>query len=83
MLDSSGEFKSGFFYGNTYWLGSRSQCLDTMNTAPLKMSKWKILNITLYRDPQKEFPPFKINYYVAHFKYNNKYKLSLFKDVSL
>ncbi|XP_029669253.1 nose resistant to fluoxetine protein 6-like [Formica exsecta] len=71
MLDSSGGFQPGFLYGNNYWLGSRSQCLDTMNTAPLEIAKRHILNNTIYRDPQKEFPPFEVNYFVAHFKHNS------------
>ncbi|XP_018315300.1 LOW QUALITY PROTEIN: nose resistant to fluoxetine protein 6-like [Mycetomoellerius zeteki] len=71
VLDSSGEFQSGFLYGNNYWLGSRSQCFDTMNTASLQISKRHLLNNTLYRDPQKEIPPFKVNYFIAHFKHNS------------
>ncbi|KAG5346539.1 NRF6 protein, partial [Acromyrmex charruanus] len=71
VLDSSCEFQSGFLYGNNYWLGSRIQCFDTMNTASLRISERHLLNNTLYRDPQKEIPPFKVNYFVAHFKHNN------------
>ncbi|KAG5325378.1 NRF6 protein, partial [Pseudoatta argentina] len=71
VLDSSGEFQSGFLYGNNYWLGSRIQCFDTMNTASLRISERHLLNNTLYRDPQKEIPSFKVNYFVAHFKHNN------------
>ncbi|KYN22153.1 Nose resistant to fluoxetine protein 6 [Trachymyrmex cornetzi] len=74
VLDSSGGFESGFLYGNTYWLGSRSQCLDTMNTAPLQIAEQKISNITLYRDPHKEFPPFEVNYFVAHLRHNSTLK---------
>ncbi|XP_050465551.1 nose resistant to fluoxetine protein 6-like isoform X2 [Cataglyphis hispanica] len=59
ILDSSGGFKPGFLYGNNYWLGSRSQCLDTMNTVPLDIAKRHILNNTIiHRDLQEEFPPF-------------------------
>lgn len=85
MLDSSGEIKSGFLYGNNYWLGSRSQCFDTMNAAPLQMLEGKILNNTLHHDQQKEFPPFEINYFVAHFKYNTTFKshINMFNNVSL
>ncbi|XP_072747441.1 nose resistant to fluoxetine protein 6-like [Anoplolepis gracilipes] len=71
ILDSSGGYKSGFLYGNNYWLGSRSQCLNTMNTAPLEIAERYILNNTIYRDPQKEFPSFKVNYFIAHFKHNS------------
>ncbi|XP_018395788.1 PREDICTED: nose resistant to fluoxetine protein 6-like [Cyphomyrmex costatus] len=71
VLDSSGEFRPGFLYGNNYWLGSRNQCFDTMNTVPLQISERHLLNNTLYRDPQKEIPPFKVNYFAAHFKHNS------------
>ncbi|XP_077264331.1 nose resistant to fluoxetine protein 6-like [Temnothorax americanus] len=82
VLDSSGCFESGFLYGNSYWLGSHSQCLDTMNTIPLQISQRKILNNTLYRDPRKEFPPFQINYFVAHFRHNNtiQYHVNMFNE---
>ncbi|EZA56849.1 Nose resistant to fluoxetine protein [Ooceraea biroi] len=71
MLDSSGEPKPGFLYGNNYWLGSHNQCDDTMNTVPLEISKQDLLNNTQYRDPQKEFPPFKVHYLVAYFRHNS------------
>ncbi|KYN22734.1 Nose resistant to fluoxetine protein 6 [Trachymyrmex cornetzi] len=79
VLDSSGEFQSGFLYGNNYWLGSRIQCFDMMNTAPLQISERHLLNNTLYRDPQNEIPPFKVNYFAAHFKHNStlQYHISL------
>ncbi|XP_018044351.1 PREDICTED: nose resistant to fluoxetine protein 6-like [Atta colombica] len=82
VLDSSGGFKSGFLYGNTYWLGSRSQCLDTMNTTPLQIAEQKISNITLYCDPHKEFPPFEVNYFVAHLRHNStlKYYVNVFNE---
>ncbi|KAL6264246.1 hypothetical protein P5V15_004334 [Pogonomyrmex californicus] len=84
VLDSSGVFNSGFLYGNNYWLGSRSQCLDTMNTAPLEISKRKklLLNNTLYHDPQKEFPSFEVNYFVAYFRHNStfQYHVNMFEE---
>jgi len=83
VLDSSGEFKPGFLYGNNFWLGSRSQCLDTMN-GPLLMSERKMLNNT-HRDPQKEIPPFQINYFVAHFRHNSilQYHVNIHHEVGL
>ncbi|XP_024888813.1 nose resistant to fluoxetine protein 6-like [Temnothorax curvispinosus] len=82
VLDSSGGFKPGFLYGNNYWLGSRSQCLDTMNKAPLQISQHKILNNTHYRDPRKEFPPFQINYFVAYLRHNStiQYHVNMFDE---
>ncbi|XP_012059881.1 PREDICTED: nose resistant to fluoxetine protein 6-like [Atta cephalotes] len=70
-LDSSGEFKPGFLYGNDFWLGSRSQCLDIMNRTPFEFAKRITLNNTRYRDPQDEFPPFQLNYFVAYIRHNS------------
>ncbi|XP_077275007.1 nose resistant to fluoxetine protein 6-like [Temnothorax americanus] len=82
VLNSSGGSKSGFLYGNNYWLGSRSQCLDTMNEAPLEISQRKILNNTHYRDPRKEFPPFQMNYFVAYLRHNSttQYHVNMFDE---
>ncbi|XP_012234695.1 nose resistant to fluoxetine protein 6-like [Linepithema humile] len=82
MLDSSGEPKPGFFYGNNYWLGSRTQCYDTMNKYPMEISRRDLLNNSLYRDPQKEFTPFEVHYFVAHFKHNStlQYHIDLPND---
>ncbi|XP_072747379.1 nose resistant to fluoxetine protein 6-like isoform X2 [Anoplolepis gracilipes] len=79
MLDSSGGYKPGFLYGNNYWLGSRYQCLNTMNTASLEVAERYILNNTIYHDPREEFPPFIVNYFIAHFKHNStlQYHLNL------
>jgi len=54
-----------------------------MNKTPLQISQ-KALK-TLYRDPQEEFPPFKINYFAAHFRYNSTvyYFKNLLIEVSL
>ncbi|XP_071581245.1 uncharacterized protein [Temnothorax nylanderi] len=82
VLDSSGGiFNSDFLYGNNYWLGSRTQCLDTTNTAPLQTSQRRILNNTLYRD-LKEFPPYQLNYFVAYLRHNStiQYHVNMFDE---
>ncbi|XP_018355372.1 PREDICTED: nose resistant to fluoxetine protein 6-like [Trachymyrmex septentrionalis] len=81
-LDSSGELKSGFLYGNNFWLGSRSQCLDIMNRSPFEIAKRHILNNTRYRDPQNEFPPFQLNYFVAYIRHNStlQYHINMFTE---
>ena len=83
-LDSSGEFKSGFLYGNNFWLGSRSQCLDIMNRTPFEFANRYILNNTRYRDSLNEFPPFQLNYFVAYIRHNStlQYHINIFTEVS-
>jgi len=53
-----------------------------MNRTPLQISQ-KLLK-TLYRDLQEEILPFKIAYFVAHFRYNSTvhYYKNLYKEVS-
>ncbi|XP_011168771.1 nose resistant to fluoxetine protein 6 [Solenopsis invicta] len=71
ILDSSGGPKPGFLYGNNFWLGSRSQCLDATNRIPFEIAERLILNNTRYHNPQNEFPPFEVNYIVAYLKHNS------------
>jgi hypothetical protein len=71
VLDSSGEPRPGFVYGNNYWLGSRSQCTDTVNRAPFLLKDDVMRNNSRYRDVREEFPPFGVNYFVAHFRHNS------------
>ncbi|KYN30536.1 Nose resistant to fluoxetine protein 6 [Trachymyrmex septentrionalis] len=81
-LDSSGELKSGFLYGNNFWLGSRSQCLDIMNRTPFEFANRYILNNTRYRDSLNEFPPFQLNYFVAYIRHNStlQYHINIFTE---
>jgi len=83
-LDSSGEFESGFLYGNNFWLGSRSQCFDIMNRTPFEFAKRHIFNNTRYRNPQNEFPPFQLNYFVAYLRHNStlQYHVNIPNEVS-
>ncbi|KAL6264678.1 hypothetical protein P5V15_004778 [Pogonomyrmex californicus] len=52
-----------------------------MNTR-LLTSKQKISNNTLYHDLQKQFSPFEMNYFVAHFRHNNtlQYHVNMFEE---
>lgn len=85
MLDSSGGLKSGFIYGNNYWLGVTSQCFDSMNRVPPELLDKDLLNNTIYRDPQKEFPPFEVTYFVAYIRHNStlQYHVNVPNEVSL
>lgn len=84
VLESSGTPGPGFLYGNNYWLGSRTQCHDTMNKDSLQIKEEDLINNTRYRDPQKEFPPFKVHYFAAYIRHNStlQYHLNIFTEVS-
>lgn len=71
VLDSSGLPKSGFLYGNNFWLGKRSQCADLSVRRPLPIRKKMILNETLYRPPIHEYPPFEFRYFLATARHNS------------
>ncbi|XP_043275242.1 nose resistant to fluoxetine protein 6-like isoform X2 [Venturia canescens] len=71
VLDSSGEPKSGFLFGNNYWLGSQNQCNDVANEKPFLLRQDFLKNASNYRKPDEEFPPFGLHYFVAHFRHNS------------
>ncbi|XP_008545090.1 nose resistant to fluoxetine protein 6 [Microplitis demolitor] len=71
VLDASGEPKSGFFYGNNFWIGSKSQCLDLGNTKPFQLDPDILKNNSKYRNINEEFPPYHLNYFVAFFYHNS------------
>ncbi|XP_044001051.1 nose resistant to fluoxetine protein 6-like [Aphidius gifuensis] len=71
MLDASGQSKPGFAYGNNYWLGVKSQCLDFGNHDPFDISiNTKNKNL-IYQHVHEEFPPFEVNYFSAQFRHNS------------
>ncbi|KAL2718957.1 nose resistant to fluoxetine protein 6-like isoform X1 [Vespula squamosa] len=71
VIDSSGEPKPGFFYGNNYWFGSRSQCEDTNNRNPFIFLEKEMINNSRYRHVEDEFPPYEFKYFVAYFRHNS------------
>ncbi|XP_014614943.1 PREDICTED: uncharacterized protein LOC106792923, partial [Polistes canadensis] len=71
VIDASGEPKSGFIYGNNYWLGSRSQCEDAKNGDLLVLSEKLIQNNSRYRNIKDELPPFEVRFFVANFRHNS------------
>lgn len=83
MLDSSGEPRPGFIYGNNYWLGIRSQCYDSSNKSPMILSERIKLNNSLFRNVKEEFPPFDVHYFVAYFTHNStlQYHVTLPNEV--
>ncbi|XP_044001026.1 nose resistant to fluoxetine protein 6-like [Aphidius gifuensis] len=71
MLDASGQSKPGFTYGNNYWLGVKSQCLDFGNRDPFDISiNTKNKNL-IYQHVHEEFPPFEVNYFSAQFRHSS------------
>lgn len=85
MLDSSGEPKPGFIYGNNYWLGTRSQCYDSSNRSPLMLEEEVKHNNSKFRNVKEEFPPFEVHYFVAYFTHNStlQYHVRLPNEASI
>lgn len=71
LLDVSGTPGDGFLIGNNFWTGSRLGCdyINEKRTLPVS-AKWK-KNASLFRDPEFEYPPFDVQYYVARFTHNS------------
>ncbi|XP_015114800.1 nose resistant to fluoxetine protein 6 [Diachasma alloeum] len=82
MLDASGAPKPGFVYGNNFWIGSQSQCHDTNNPEPVVLNPKYMENITLYRNPEEETPPYLVHYFAAKFTHNGtvQYQERLFDE---
>jgi hypothetical protein len=55
-----------------------------MNRIPLNIIEKDLLNNTRYRDPEKEFPPFKVHYLIAYFRHNStlQYHINIHNEVS-
>ncbi|KOC66018.1 Nose resistant to fluoxetine protein 6 [Habropoda laboriosa] len=71
MLDTSGEPGTGFMGGNNYWLGDRLQCKYLTSNVTLILSEKALKNNSRFRDPEKEFPPFELNFFSARFRHNS------------
>ncbi|XP_015188577.1 PREDICTED: uncharacterized protein LOC107072833 [Polistes dominula] len=71
VLDACGEPKSGFIYGNNYWLGSKSQCENIRNGDSVIISAEILRNNSRYRHIEDEFPPFEVKFFVAHIRHNS------------
>lgn len=71
MLDASGEPGSGFTEGNNYWLGKRDQCKFLSAKTSMALSPSVRRNNSLYRDPEQEYPPYELNFFIAHMVHNS------------
>ncbi|XP_076549288.1 uncharacterized protein LOC117610687 [Osmia lignaria lignaria] len=70
MLDASGQPTSGFISGNNFWMGSRQQCKYLSEKIPYALSKNKMKNNSIYRNPNEEFPPFQLNFFSVQAHHN-------------
>ncbi|XP_076673735.1 nose resistant to fluoxetine protein 6 [Andrena cerasifolii] len=71
MLDASGAPGSGFTEGNNYWLGKRDQCKFLSAKTSMALSPPVRRNNSLYRDPELEYPPYELNFFIAHMVHNS------------
>ncbi|XP_033321739.2 nose resistant to fluoxetine protein 6 [Megalopta genalis] len=74
LLDVSGSPGAGFTIGNNFWPGSRLGCDYINDKRMLPLSTRYKKNASIYRDPETEFPPFKVQYYVARFLHNSTWQ---------
>ncbi|XP_034190365.2 nose resistant to fluoxetine protein 6-like [Osmia lignaria lignaria] len=70
MLDASGQPTSGYISGNNYWVGNRQECEFLSQKRQFPLSEKTIRNNSIYRNPAEEFPPFELNFFVAHLNQN-------------
>lgn len=65
MLDASGQAFAGFVGGNNFWLGDRKSCIYLSENYTLALSKERKRNISIYRDPSEEQPPYELHFFIA------------------
>ncbi|XP_076301563.1 nose resistant to fluoxetine protein 6-like isoform X1 [Lasioglossum baleicum] len=71
LLDVSGHPGSGFTHGNNFWPGSRMGCVYIHYKRNIPVSLKHMRNVSQYRDPNTEFPPYPVQYYIARFVHNS------------
>ncbi|XP_076291856.1 nose resistant to fluoxetine protein 6-like [Lasioglossum baleicum] len=71
LLDVSGHPGSGFTIGNNFWPGSRMGCIYIHYKRNIPVSLKHMRNVSQYRDPNTEFPPYPVQYYIARFVHNS------------
>lgn len=67
VLDASGTPRSGFLYGNNYWIGDRAICKDLPNTKALEINHDKIKHLSTPFD----YPPYPLEFAVAYLSHDN------------
>ncbi|KAL1506261.1 hypothetical protein ABEB36_005655 [Hypothenemus hampei] len=67
FLDASGRPPSGFLYGNNYWVGAYSQCMEMSNRKPFEIRLDKI-NRT---ETPYDYPPYDLRFVIIMMKHNS------------
>ncbi|XP_067638843.1 nose resistant to fluoxetine protein 6-like isoform X2 [Eurosta solidaginis] len=89
--DASGQYTSGFFYGNNYWLGSLSLCESiyrvgnegNLNTKTSKSSglPFAKAHTQVYTTVYNENPPFVPGFYVIKLFLNETFPITLIRTI--
>lgn len=85
VLNNNGMPSSEFVNGNNFWLGDGPNCKLLSENHTLAYSKEVLKNNSRYRNPEKEFPPFKVHYFVARIRHNStlQYHIEIIQEENL
>lgn len=83
-MDTSGVPPRGFLYGNNLWLGDQKGCYMLSENTTLPLSEKTRKNNSIYRNPNEEFPPFQLRFFVGRMWHNStvQYHIETEKEVS-
>ena len=71
VMDSSGVPPRGFLHGNNFWLGDEKSCYILSENTTLPLSEKTRKNNSIYRNPNEEFPPFRLRFFIGRMWHNS------------
>ncbi|XP_043578248.1 nose resistant to fluoxetine protein 6-like [Bombus pyrosoma] len=71
VMDTSGVPPRGFLHGNNFWLGDHKSCSILSQNTTLPLSEKTQKNNSIYRNPNEEFPPFQLRFFVGRIWHNS------------
>ncbi|KOX79356.1 Nose resistant to fluoxetine protein 6 [Melipona quadrifasciata] len=85
VLNNNGMPSPAFVNGNNFWLGDGPNCKFMSENHTLTFSKEVLKNNSIYRNPEEEFPPFKVHYFAARIRHNStlQYHTEVTQDENL
>lgn len=84
VMDTSGVPPRGFLHGDNFWLGDEKSCYILSENTTLPLSEKTRKNNSIYRNPNEEFPPFQLRFFIGRMWHNStvQYHIETEKEVS-
>lgn len=84
VMDTSGVPPRGFLHGNNFWLGDQKSCYMLSDNTTLPFSEKTRKNNSIYRNPNEEYPPFQLRFFIGRMWHNStvQYHIETENEVS-